>query len=100
MATEADGAWYHALRPMVSQPVDHGSSRCPDDPTMPPMIHCARYEGPNNSDYRPGNTHDRLTADPFGAQGNMAMEHGGGCWRKRLWLVDLGGCFSFYSMLD
>mmetsp|Transcript_100502 Transcript_100502/g.123032 ORF Transcript_100502/g.123032 Transcript_100502/m.123032 type:complete len:175 (+) Transcript_100502:65-589(+) len=22
------------------------------------------YEGPNNTDYRPGNTHDRLTADP------------------------------------
>ena len=27
-----------------------------------------RYEGPNGTDYRPGNTHDRLTADPFGAQ--------------------------------
>ena len=23
-----------------------------------------RYEGPNNTDYRPGNTYDRLTADP------------------------------------
>ena len=25
----------------------------------------SRYEGPNNTDYRPGNTHDRLTADPY-----------------------------------
>lgn len=28
----------------------------------------ARYEGPKNTDYRPGNTHDRLTADPQGPQ--------------------------------
>ncbi len=27
-----------------------------------------RYEGPNGTDYRPGNTHDRLTADPFDPQ--------------------------------
>lgn len=25
----------------------------------------SRYEGPNNTDYRPGNTHDRLTAEPY-----------------------------------
>ena len=47
-------------------------------PSLVPMdpATIARYEGPNNTDYRPGNTHDRLTADPFGAYASGTRSQG------------------------